>query len=78
MDNESDIFAFVLSRLSFEYCWMESNEGVVVSGGFKSSPTNSCHAGVFWNNPGIRVSFFKCSDTAQKVFAIGLFDNCVC
>ena len=36
MDRESDIFAFVLSRLSVEPCCMELNECIVVSGVFLS------------------------------------------
>lgn len=74
MDNESDIFAFETTRLSFDDCCVELSEGIIVVLEVSFSSTDSRYAAVFWNEVRMLGLNSDYSDSTQKVLGIRPFD----
>ena len=74
MDNESDIFPFETTQLSFDGCCIELSKGTIIILEFLCSPTNSRYAAVFWDEVRAVVVMSNYSDSTQKVLGIRPFD----
>lgn len=74
MDNESDIFAFETTRLSFDACCIELSEGTIVVLEVSFSPTDSHYAAVFWDEVRMLGLNSDYSGSTQKVLGIRPFD----
>lgn len=74
MDNESDIFAFETTQLSFDGCCIELSEVTIIVLQILCSSTDSRYTAVFWNEVRTIVVISNCSDSTQKVLSIRPFD----